>query len=151
LVGDQMVGVAAARLKESDNIGYITPAEEIDLFLKDAADGRYDGKPVLLDDVEPLVNRALRDKYGVPKEARGLLVTRPFRPSEGDPLRAGDVVTRIGDVAIDNAGMVRVEGDLMLNYRYLVQRSARDGKLPMHVLREGRELGVEVPVGPERD
>src|SRR5882757_1864348 len=60
LAGDQMIGLAFSRLGGADNIGYIIPVEEIELFLKDVADGHYDGKPELFDDLQTLENPALR-------------------------------------------------------------------------------------------
>src|SRR5262249_15179880 len=47
VVGDRMVGLAFSHLGGADNIGYIIPGEEIELFLKDIADGHYDGKPAI--------------------------------------------------------------------------------------------------------
>jgi len=42
----RMIGLAFSRLSGgTENIGYIIPCEEIELFLKDVADGHYDGKP----------------------------------------------------------------------------------------------------------
>src|SRR4051812_25204537 len=35
VVGDKMIGLAFSRLVEADNIGYIIPSEEIDLFVQD--------------------------------------------------------------------------------------------------------------------
>ena len=50
VAGDHMMGLAFSRLQGgAENIGYLIPAEEIDLFLKDIADGKYDGKPALHD------------------------------------------------------------------------------------------------------
>src|ERR1700761_6599693 len=60
VVGDKMIGLAFSRLNDADNIGYIIPSEEIDLFLQDMADGHYDGKPALFDDFQTLENSALR-------------------------------------------------------------------------------------------
>ena len=46
IVGDHMIGLAFSRLTgDAQNIGYIIPGEEIELFLADIADGKYDGKP----------------------------------------------------------------------------------------------------------
>ena len=45
IVDGKMVGLIFSKLGQADNIGYIIPSEEIDLFLKDVADGSYDGKP----------------------------------------------------------------------------------------------------------
>jgi len=55
-----MVGLAFSRLGGGDNIGYIIPVEEIELFLKDIADGHYDGKPAMFDELQTLENPALR-------------------------------------------------------------------------------------------
>ena len=60
VVGDKMIGLAYSRLGDADNIGYIIPCEEIELFLKDLADGKYDGKPAIYDDFQTLENPALR-------------------------------------------------------------------------------------------
>ena len=45
IVDGKMIGLAFSRLGDAENIGYIIPCEEIDLFLEDIKDGRYDGKP----------------------------------------------------------------------------------------------------------
>ena len=47
LIDGKMVGLIFSKLTQADNIGYIIPSEEIDLFLKDVADGAYDGKPAM--------------------------------------------------------------------------------------------------------
>ena len=44
-----MIGLAFSHLQNAENIGYIIPNEEIELFLKDIADGHYDGKPAMFD------------------------------------------------------------------------------------------------------
>src|ERR1700728_2530617 len=44
IAGDKMIGLAFSRLGgDSQNIGYIIPNEEVDLFLKDIASGHYVG------------------------------------------------------------------------------------------------------------
>ena len=47
-------------LNTAQNIGYIIPSEEIELFLKDVSDGHFDGKPALVDEYQTLDNPALR-------------------------------------------------------------------------------------------
>jgi S1-C subfamily serine protease len=49
IAGEKMIGLAFSRLGDAQNIGYIIPNEEIELFLKDIADGHYKGKPALFD------------------------------------------------------------------------------------------------------
>jgi S1-C subfamily serine protease len=60
VVGNKMIGLAFSHLSESQNISYIIPCEEISLFLNDIADGRYDGKPAMYEEMQTLENPALR-------------------------------------------------------------------------------------------
>ncbi|HEV3167319.1 MAG TPA: trypsin-like peptidase domain-containing protein [Isosphaeraceae bacterium] len=149
LVSNRMVGIASSRLLQSDNIGYIIPSEEIDLFLQDVADGHYDGKPALFDGFQTLDNAALRAKLKVDKSTSGVVLAAPHRPGEAYPLKPWDIVTQIGDQAIDNSGMVRVNGRLRLRFQYLVQKQAIDGKVRLSLIRDGQPMTVEVPVSPD--
>lgn len=56
------------------------------------------------------------------------------------------MITRIGDTPVDLQGMVKVGDTLRVNYRYLVQKVAKDGKVPLTVVRGGKELRVQVPI-----
>ncbi len=145
LSGDTMIGLAFARLGMGDNIGYIIPNEEIELFLADVADGRYDGKPGLFIGAQALENAALRAYLKVPKGATGVLVSEPST-APGNPFKRWDVLTRIGDKAIDNEGLIKIQDNLRLRFTYLVQQLARGGMVPMQVLREGRLVDLQVPV-----
>ena len=83
----QMIGLVFSKLQMADNIGYIIPMEEINLFLKDIEDGEYDGKPILIDTFQHLENAKLRQKLKLDKKTTGVLV-RKLEPHEGVyPLR----------------------------------------------------------------
>jgi S1-C subfamily serine protease len=146
LVEDKMIGLIFSRLRESDNIGYIIPNEEIDAFLKDVADGRYDGKPMVWDGLQTLENDALRAKLKLDRKASGLVVAEPFKKDDSYPLKEFDLITRIGDHPIDNVGMAKVRDDLRLSFRYYVPKEARDGTVTLTILRDGQEKQVQVPV-----
>ena len=147
----KLVGVAFSGLKQAENIGYLIPVEEVSAFLADAADGHYDGKPRLRDQFQTVENDALRAKLGLSAGTGGCMVTRPGETNASYALKVGDVVTQVGDYPLDNAGRVRVSGDLKLPFQYLVPRLTRDGKLPLTLLRDGRPLTTELPVtGRER-
>ncbi len=134
-------GVAAA-----ENVGYVIPNEEIDDFLADVADGRYDGKPGLFEQWQTLENEALRAKLGLTKSVRGIMVREPRRHDSTYPLQEFDVVTAIGDKPIDNEGMVQVRDNLRLSFCYLVPKLAKDGSVPLQVFRAGSTREVRVPV-----
>ncbi len=146
VVGNRMIGLAFSHLTGgAENIGYIIPGEEIELFLADIADGKYDGKPALFDYYQTLENPALRSFLKLDKSVEGIVIHQPDDPAADYPLKEWDVVTKIGDTPIDDQGKVRL-GDLRVNFRYLVQKIARDGKVPLTLVRTGKEMAVQVPV-----
>jgi S1-C subfamily serine protease len=148
--GDKMVGLAFSTAANAQNIGYVIPNEEVELFLRDVADGRYDGKPLLNDDIQTLENPVLRQYLKLDKSVEGAVVHRPARSDAAYPLKEWDVITRIGDYPIDNQGMVKLGPNLRVRFQYRVQQVARDGKVPLTIVRAGKSLQVQVPVGGQR-
>ncbi|MDP9008262.1 MAG: serine protease [Pseudomonadota bacterium] len=151
IAGDKMIGLAFSRLGgDSQNIGYIIPNEEVDLFLKDIAGGHYVGKASIYDDLQTLENPALRDFLKLDKSVEGMVVHRPDKTDAAYPLKEWDVITRIGDTPIDNQGMVKIDKDLRVNFAYMIQRLVKDDKLPLTVVRGGKPLKIELPVSAQR-
>ena len=138
------------RLQRSDNIGYIIPMEEIELFLKDIQDGHYDGKPVLEIEFQKLENARSVPGTSSTRKPRGSWSGGSTGPDPPDPLQVGDVITRIGDHAIDNAGMVHMEGDRMIESQYMIQRLAHDGRLPLTIVRNGKDASSICRSSPSR-
>ena len=133
IAGDKMIGLAFSRLGgDTQNIGYIIPNEEIDLFLKDIADGRYDGKPAMYDELQTLENPALRDYLKLDKSVEGMIVHRPDKTDAAYPLKEWDVITHIGDTPIDNQGMVKIDKDLRVNFPYLIQKAEQGRQAAAH-------------------
>ena len=150
VVGDKMIGLAFSHLGGAQNIGYIIPCEEIELFLKDVADGKYDGKPAMFDSLQTFQNPALRPYLKADKGVDGMVVTRTENPSPSYPLKPWDIVTRIGDTPIDNEGMVKIGGNLRVRFQYLIQQVARNGLAPLTVVRHGQSLKIDLPVAARR-
>jgi S1-C subfamily serine protease len=151
LVQDRLVGLATSRLSSGDNIGFLTPVEEIQAFLADLEDGSYQGRPRLFDSFQTLENDALRARLGLAAGVTGLVVTEPADPAPGYPLQRLDVVTHIGDREIAVDGKVAFDGDLRLDFGVLVPQFARDGHVPLRVARGSQSLELSVPVAPRRD
>jgi S1-C subfamily serine protease len=144
--GSRMIGLAYGIISGANNIGYIIPNEEIALFLADIADGRYDGKPALLDDMQTLENPALRSFLKADKSVRGLVVDKPHSREASYPLKEWDIVTHIGGVEVDNQGTVPLTPEVRVGMLYLVQKAARNGSVPLTVFRKGQSLRIDVPV-----
>lgn len=150
LVGDKMIGIAFSRLGGGDNIGYIIPCEEVDLFLKDVADGRYDGKPAMFDELQTLENPALRAYLKLDKTVEGIVVHEPDGSDSSYPLKEWDVITKIGDTKVDNEGMIKMGDGLRVRLRYLIQKIAKGSTVPLTIVRDRKEMTVNVPVAPTR-
>ncbi len=150
LSGDEMIGLAFSRLGGGDNIGYIIPNEEVEIFLADISDGKYDGKPAMFDELQSLENPALRSFLDLGRDVEGIIVHRTDTDEADYPLREWDVISRIGDTSVDNEGMIKLGNNLRVRFQYLIQRIARDGKAPLTIVRDRRELQVELPVVTDR-
>jgi S1-C subfamily serine protease len=150
IAGDKMVGLAFSGAVNAQNIGYIIPNEEVELFLHDIADGRYDGKRLLHDDIQTLENPVLRQYLKLDKSVEGAVVHRPYLADAGYPLKEWDVITRIGEYPIDNQAMVKLGSNLRVRFQYHVQHVAKDGKVPLTIVRNGKTMQVQVPVSGPR-
>jgi S1-C subfamily serine protease len=146
VAGDRMVGLAFSGVANAQNIGYIIPNEEIDLFLRDVADGGYDGKLSLHDDLQTLENPVLRQYLKLDKSVAGMVVHRPHSTDTGYPLKEWDVITQIGQYPIDNQGMVTLGTKLRVRFQYHVQHLARNGMVPLTIVRDGKTMQVQAPV-----
>ena len=151
LVDEKMIGLTFSGIRGADNIGYIIPTEEVDLFLKDVGDGKYDYKPTMRDPLQTLENDALRAKLGFQKKSVGVVVHEPDSKDESYPLKKWDVITKIGDHDIDNVTMSKYRDNLRVNFRYFIQTLAKDGKVPLTIVRDGKEMTIELPVTPKND
>lgn len=147
VIDNELVGLVFSHVPDADNIGYVIPTEEIELFLADIADGSYRGKPSLREGFASIENDALRGKLGLGKGVTGVVIN-DLDTARTSPLKKWDVITHIGDHAIDNIGMVQVSEHLRLPFPYYVQRLARDDKLPLTVIRDQHKLELSVPVAP---
>jgi S1-C subfamily serine protease len=150
LVDGKMVGLVWGQAG-AENVGYLIANEEVDDFLKDIADGRYDGKPSPDEQWQGLENEALRARLGLDRSVRGIMVREPRHRDASYPLQEFDVVTAIGDKAIDNEGMIQAAGGLRLSFLYLVPKLARDGSVPIRMVRAGRTIEGRLPVSRDDD
>jgi S1-C subfamily serine protease len=147
---NRMIGLAFSHLANSENISYIIPNEEIELFLKGIAGGPYPGKPGMYDDLQTLENPALRGFLKLGPAVRGMVVHRPDDSSPGYPLKQWDVITHIGSEPIDDEGMVAVRNNLRMGFAYLIQHIARDGTVPLTIVRAGKTQQIQLPVPTHR-
>jgi S1-C subfamily serine protease len=150
VVGNTMVGLAFSFLGGTQNIGYIIPSEEIDLFLRSRSTGRYDGKPGFYDELQTLENPALRRFLHLAATDEGIVVHKVDSGDPKYPLKKWDVITKIGDVDVDDQGMIHQGKNLRLKFQYLIQKIANNGTVPITVIRQSKRVQLNVPVLPSR-
>ena len=146
IADDKMVGLAFGGASNAQNIGYIIPNEEIELFLRDVADGKYDGKPALVVETQTLENPVLRSFLKLDKTVEGAVVQSTGQQEPASPLKEWDVITKIGNSPIDNQAMVKLGDNLRVRFRYRVQQLAKNGKVPLTIIRDGKTMEVQAPV-----
>ncbi len=61
------------------------------------------------------------------------------------------MITKLGDHEIDNVFMAKVRDNLRVSFQYFLQILAKDGKVPLTVVRDGKEMTVELPVPAQAD
>jgi len=142
----KVIGLVFSIIPSSQSIGYVIPAEEVNLFLADVADGSYDGKPIMPDGMQTTENYAVREKLRLPRDKGGFMIITPYDDDGAYPLRRWDVITQIGSYPLDNQGNVRVNDHLRVDFKYLLQHLTKDGHVPCKIWRDGAEQDVSVPV-----
>ena len=95
--------------------------------------------------VQQLENPALRDQLELDRQTSGVVVRRVHRRCLVPAPRGGCHHLRRRQ-ALDNAGMVHMDGGRLISFRYLVDRQSRGGKMAVRVVREGMSKDLEVPV-----
>lgn len=150
IVDGKMVGLAFSYLGGTQNIGYIIPSEEIELFLNDIADGHYDGKPSLFGEFQSLANSTQRSFLNLDQSTEGIIVEIPDSDDPAYPLKKWDVITHIGDVPLDSMGTIKLNDDVRVSFKYMVQKLATNGVVPLIITRQGKQLKINVPVPSSR-
>jgi S1-C subfamily serine protease len=150
MMGDKMIGLAYSTLNGTQNIGYIIPDEEIELFLNALKAGKYAGKPMMGDEFQTLENPALRKFLKLGNDVHGIVVTQPFRDDGAYPLKKWDVITRIGDVPVDDQGMIKLKEGLRVSFMYLLQKIVENDRASLTIVRGGKAQKIDLPVSYDR-
>jgi len=100
----------------------------------------------MYDELQTLENPALREYLKLDKTVQGMVVHRPDKSDAAYPLKEWDVLTRIGDVPVDNQGMIKLDKDLRVSFAYMIQRLATNGTVPMTLVRAGKPMLIKLPV-----
>ncbi len=147
--GGRVIGAAFQARTNSENQGYLIPAEVIERFLQDIKDGSYDGYTefglITTSTSHPALRKALNIQQKVRAPLTGLYVYAIIPDSSADGhIQAGDILTQIHSHPITEKGDVLINGDFQ-NYTRLVDNLHKGEKVEVELLRNGKLLKRSFP------
>ncbi|GJM19944.1 MAG: serine protease [Phycisphaeraceae bacterium] len=146
VLGGEVIGVTFSGIEYAENIGYVIPVEEVNLFLDDVKDGTWNGKPRLhASGFQTTENPALRSRLGLAYEQTGLVYTAQTAIDE-IPLQKWDLLDAVGGFDVDNAGLITIEDGLRVLWPVLLQRLGQGGSVPVTVVRDGSPVELTLPL-----
>jgi len=143
----RIVGIAFQGYIHAQSIGYMVPPPLIDHFLKDSADGRYDGIPGIGIVWQAMENPGLRAHYQMQEKQTGVLIqyVAPGSSAQGI-VQAGDVILAIEDKPIANDGTIPFRGTERIQFADAVQDKFMGEAVRCRLLREGEVMEATIPL-----
>jgi S1-C subfamily serine protease len=128
----------------AQGVAYMVPTPVIRRFLKDIADGHYNGYVDLAITYSKLQNPAQRKFLGLKDDGRGVLITTVVAagPCAG-VLREGDVLLAMDDHPIASDSNVELEGE-RVEFPEVVERKFKGDKVKLNIWRDKQPMTVTV-------
>lgn len=137
----KIVGVVMQGITFSQNIGYMVPVDLVQHFLKDVADGHYDGFPKLGIYIKNLENPTIKNYYHLDENMSGVLVVKILYGSPlMDVLKKEDIIISINGHTIEDDGTVEFRPKQYTNFKYFIDELQVGDEVTLKVLREGKEM-----------
>lgn len=124
----------------------ILPAPIIEHFLKDVADGSYEGFPSLGMELQTTLDEQFREFLGLKPDAPGVLISMVMKGGSAEKagMKKGDILVAINGFGIDSRGDYRDPQFGALSSSHLVRGRAYVGdKVEIQVIREGKEVTLK--------
>mmetsp|Transcript_2018 Transcript_2018/g.7286 ORF Transcript_2018/g.7286 Transcript_2018/m.7286 type:complete len:551 (-) Transcript_2018:28-1680(-) len=148
---DRVMGVAFQNLVGASNVGYVIPVPIVLHFLEDLKRNNfeYKGFGVLGISTQVMENPQMREHFGMQPSMTGVLVRGlpPMSPA-AKHLKVNDVILKLDDTRIANDGTIPFRDRERMDFGYLVSEHYQGETMKLHILRDKKELTVEVEVGP---
>ena len=141
----KIVGVVMQGITFSQNIGYMVPVDIIQHFLKDVADGKYDGYPKLGIMTDKIENPTLKEYYHLAEDEGGILVVDiVYNSILKEVLKKEDIITAIDGHKIENDGTVEFRPKQYTHFKYFIDVHQYGDKVSLDVLRNGKKMKLHV-------
>ena len=143
---DHVVGVAFQGTPGLENTGFFIPPPVIEHFLKDIANGRYEGFPQAGARVVPLQNPAYRKLLRLEDNNLGARVDSLLPiPSTEKVLQPEDVLLKIGNYDVASDGTILYQGN-RLSAGLAFQFAQAGDSVPLKLWRGCKLVDVSLPV-----
>ena len=149
---NQLAGLVLRTASQKRTIDVIA-IPVIDHFLKDARQGRYQGFPRAGFRYGALSDPQLKAYIGVPPNTTGIYVHKVIKggPADKAGLDAGDVVTKIGEHAVSDAGQYDDPLYSKTSLVHLIRTGYQVGdSMPVTILRKGASLTLPITLDHRR-
>jgi len=143
----KQAGVAFQGRSQAQSIGYMIPTPVIRTFLRDIADGVYDGPVPLYLKWQKLENPALRLCYGVDDTLTGVLINEVHAQSALNKLLLpNDVLLAIDSIPVQNDGTILLNDNLKTSFETALQIHNAGDEITFYILRNGEPVIVKTPL-----
>jgi len=143
----KIVGVVMQNMSRAHSIGYLVPTMIIEHFLKDIADGKYDGFPHTGLTIEKLENPTLRTFYHLDDNITGeLVVDWVYNSTAKNVFKKGDIITAIDGHRIENDGTVEFRYHEYTSMKYYVDLHQLGESVTFDIIRDGKQQKVSLPL-----
>lgn len=140
--GGKLVGLLLS-YDSKNQVTTILPAPIIEHFLKDFADGSYEGFPSLGMELQATQDEQFREYLGLDPDAPGVLISMVMKGGSAEKagMLKGDILVAINGFAIDSRGNYKDPQFGALSSSHLVRGRAYVGdKVEIKVIREAKEV-----------
>ena len=140
--GGRLAGLLL-RYDSKNQVATLLPAPIIEHFLKDTADGKYDGFPSLGVELQQTLDEQFRDYLGMKGGMKGAFVSGVSKGATADNIgvKEGDIILSINGHEVDSRGDYQDSRFGALSISHIVRGRAFVGdKIEMKVLRDGAEV-----------
>ena len=131
------------RYDSKNQVATLLPAPIIEHFLKDFADGQYDGFPSLGVEFQMTMDDQFREFLGMKPDQPGVYVSKVLKGASADRagVKEGDIMIAINGQRIDSRGDYRDVNFGALSISHVVRGEAYvNDQVEIKVLRDGKEI-----------
>lgn len=144
---DRVIGVAFQSHTKAENTGYIIPTVVVERFLKDIADGQYDGHPKkgIVVASGAMENEGTRAFHGL-ESAKGVKIVEVTRYSPfANYLLPGDVLLSLQGMDIGVDGKLDYFNE-RIDFNVLIDLALNGDVLRFELVRDGAQKTLDVPL-----